>query len=216
MTTFERSTPPGQSGLTSSPAASLARISVMRARAPDLPEAVRGSGGIWFEPFAWYDRERCLWRTWQRCLVEGWTVYSGTWPRSGMTRNGIAYRRRPLVPLTNGIASGLLPTPNATESKRGAEMLEGISPTGRMPDGSRRQVGLKQYLHHVIKGDWPLVLPTPTVKGDYNRRGLSQKSGDGLMTVLRRHLDGRPLGRKSFRRFREWMMGYPIDWTRPE
>jgi DNA (cytosine-5)-methyltransferase 1 len=33
------------------------------------------------------------WRTWQRCLVEGWEQFSGTWPRSGMTRNGIAFQR---------------------------------------------------------------------------------------------------------------------------
>lgn len=39
------------------------------------------------------------------------------WPRSGMTRNGIAYQRAPLVPLTGATASGLLPTPNARDGK---------------------------------------------------------------------------------------------------
>src|SRR5262245_24901416 len=37
--------------------------------------------------------------------------FSETWPRAGMTRNGIAYQRQPLAPLTDVIGSGLWPTP---------------------------------------------------------------------------------------------------------
>src|SRR4030095_14503268 len=39
--------------------------------------------------------------------------FSETWPRAGMTRSGTAYRRPPLAPLTDAIASGWLPTPSA-------------------------------------------------------------------------------------------------------
>ncbi len=54
------------------------------------------------------------WKTWQHCLLGGWEEFSETWPRSGRMRNGIAYRRAPLVPLTSAIVSGsLLPTPRA-------------------------------------------------------------------------------------------------------
>jgi len=63
-----------------------------------------------FAPFAWWDGQGCCWRTWQRCLIEGWARYSGRWPRSGMTRNGIAYERVMLGSLTPGIEYGLLPT----------------------------------------------------------------------------------------------------------
>jgi hypothetical protein len=112
-----------------------------------------------------------------------------------------------------GIASGLLPTPTVVGG--GQTLAEGTTQTGRTPDGRKQTVCLERYLNNVIAGKWP-ILPTPTVNGDYNRVGVSAKSGDGLMTALRRHLNGQRLGRRSFRRFREWMMGYPIDWTRPE
>ena len=100
--------------LTLSAAVSPARTSATQATAPDLPASVRDSGGNSYEPFAWYDQSTRSWRTWQHCLVEGWAPFSETWPRSGRMRNGIAYRRAPLVPLTSAIASGsLLPTPRA-------------------------------------------------------------------------------------------------------
>ena len=55
-------------------------------------------------------------------------------------------------------------------------------------------------------GAWP----TPTVKGNYNRKGLSQTSGDGLATAVNRLEDSPgPLNPT----FLEWLMGFPIGWT---
>jgi hypothetical protein len=108
-------------------------------KVPDLPECVRDSSGALYEPLAWWDGQDCCWRTWQRCLVEGWARFSEPWPRSGMTRNGIAFLRAPLVPLTSETAFGLVPTIGANEGKgssskrflgsehfRGAKMSEGL------------------------------------------------------------------------------------------
>jgi len=50
--------------------------------------------------FACYDLVSCLWRTFQGSLFAEWETFSETWPRSGMTRSGRAYRRPPLVPRT--------------------------------------------------------------------------------------------------------------------
>jgi hypothetical protein len=94
-----------------------ARTSVTQASAPVLPEPVPDCGGQWCVPFAWYDRSTSSWRTWQRCLVEGWGRYLETWPRAGMTRNGIAYRRAPLVPLTRGTGSSSFATPTVRDAK---------------------------------------------------------------------------------------------------
>src|SRR5208283_3167373 len=94
----------------SSPEDSPARTSATLESAPELPTPVRGFGGRWCVAFAWYDRSSSLWRTWQRCLVEGWASFSETWPRSVMTRSGIAYRPQTLEPLTLDDESGLLPT----------------------------------------------------------------------------------------------------------
>ena len=60
-----------------------------------------------------YDQDTSSWRTSQLSLLEEWDEFSETWPRSGMTRSGIAFRLVPLAPLTGGIGSGLLPTPKA-------------------------------------------------------------------------------------------------------
>lgn len=55
-------------------------------------------------------------------------------------------------------------------------------------------------------------LPTPTVSGNYNRVGCSEKSGDGLFTALS-EVFGSVTGKPSLRRFVEWTMGFPQDWT---
>ncbi len=86
-------------------------------RVPDFPANVLGCSGISYEPLAWWDGPNCCWRTWQGCLIEGWARFLGPWPRSGMMRNGIAFQRAPLVPLTGATASGLLPTPTARDGK---------------------------------------------------------------------------------------------------
>ncbi len=48
------------------------------------------------------------------------------------------------------------------------------------------------------------LLPTPTVKGNWNRAGASANSGDGLATAVGGSLNPR---------FLEWMMGLPTGWT---
>jgi len=116
----------------SSAVASPARMSAMPTlsgeSAPELPANVQDSTGTSLEPFAWYDRDTRSWRTWQRCLVEGWGRFSGTWPRSAMTRSGIAFAPATSAPLTSGTASGLLPTPSAREGKdwSQAKILAGL------------------------------------------------------------------------------------------
>lgn len=122
----------------SSAEASHAKTSATQANAPDYPGSVLAYGNTFAEPFAWFDQSTQSWRTWQRCLVGGWERYAATWPRSGMTRNGIAYRLPPLVQNTNGTEFGLL--------------------------------------------------PTLTVCGNYNRKGASKTSGDGIVTALRKLL----------------------------
>ena len=68
--------------------------------------------------FARYDRASLSWKTSQACFLSGWGRFSETWPRSGMTRNGIAYQLPPLVPLTGETGYGLLPTLRTSRQKR--------------------------------------------------------------------------------------------------
>jgi hypothetical protein len=63
-------------------------------------------------------------KTSQTCLMEngeiGFAEFSGTFPRSGMMRNGTVYQLPQLVRTIDETASGLWPTPLAQESKHGA------------------------------------------------------------------------------------------------
>jgi hypothetical protein len=48
------------------------------------------------------------------------------------------------------------------------------------------------------------MLPTPTVNGNHNRAGLSEKSGDGLATALSKGLISTPQAR-------DWRTGNKLD-----
>ena len=108
-------------------------------KVPDLPGNVVGCSGISYEPFAWWDGQNSCWRTWQRCLIEGWARYSDHWPRSGMTRSGIAYRLPTLAPGTNGTEFGYLPTPTKSADSKG-------SPKGRFLGSGTCYSNLREVL----------------------------------------------------------------------
>lgn len=82
----------------------------------------------------------------------------------------------------------MLPTPTARDWKSGA------ASDATMGRNSRP---LNEWAHAGM-------LPTPTVKGNHNKAGLSPSSGDGLATAV---------GGRLSARFVEWMMGFPIDHT---
>jgi hypothetical protein len=166
-----------------------ARILALRGQAPDLPEPVRDCGGKWFEPFAWFDLASRSWKTWQRCLVEGWEPFSETWPRSGMMRNGIAYRRAPLAPLTDEIASGLLPTPEASNTKAVALRSAGRSPRN-------------------------FLAPLPTPRASDGNKGTRTAEGAAREVARNRGPDlGAVAGGPLNPTWIEWLQGFPLEWT---
>jgi hypothetical protein len=75
------------------------------------------------EEFAIYDPSTQSWRTFQDYSDVDSADFSGTWPRSGMMRNGIAYQLPLLAHHTSGIVSGSWPTPLASDWK-------GVGPLG--------------------------------------------------------------------------------------
>lgn len=84
---------------------------------PDYKASVLVCGAGYLEPFAWYDRKSRCWKTWQSCLIEGWEPFLGTWPASGMMRNGIAYQLKPLVCRITETDFIQFPTPLASDYK---------------------------------------------------------------------------------------------------
>lgn len=112
---------------------------------PELPEKELDYSGISYEPFAWWDGHAYCWRTWQSCSIEGWERLSVRWPRSGMTRNGIAYQRAPLVPRRSATEFGLLPTLAKSEKSdwSQARILADLDKGGRV---ARRICRLSQTI----------------------------------------------------------------------
>ena len=177
------------------------RTSQERASAPACPVPVQDSTGNWCEPFAWFDRNTRSWRTWQTCLVDllnnqasGFTKFSGTWPRSGLVLNGIAYQRKPSAPLTSETAFGsLLPTPTSGAGRSdghnpfdgGARARSKAMSLGLLPTPRARMTGMvtqnrqndkNRNLGTALARE---ILPTP-------RASDSDRGGRGdLLTVLR-------------------------------
>lgn len=112
------------------------RTSATPANEKDSPANALACGASSLSAFAFYDRATSSWRTWRRCLFAGWDEFSATWPRSGMTRNGIAYRQPPSVRLTSAKGCSLWPTPRCS-----------------MRRGATKQAALKRLNRHRIE-DW--------------------------------------------------------------
>ena len=83
---------------------------------PELLARAAACGPKVLGVFAQYDPLGSSWKTSQLCWDGDLAEFSGTWPRSGMTRNGIAYEQTSSAPHTAAIESGLLPTPSGTSN----------------------------------------------------------------------------------------------------
>jgi hypothetical protein len=147
-------------------------------------------GAKWQESFLKFDPATFSWRTHQTLFDMDLPESSATLPLWGLMRNGVVYQRKNAERPMKEIGCGLSPkalwrTLSASECERGAakDLKKG------------RQVTLKQQLCH------PKLFPTLTVDGNYNRKGASRKSGDGLAT----RLGGTPNPTWS-----EWFMGFPL------
>jgi len=162
--------------------ASPERVLVLQARGVD-------SGANTRDSFASFDPATSSWRTSQRCLVEGWSRYSETWPRSGMTRNGTAYRLPTLVPLTGETEFGSWPTPRA-----------------EYDSGKHR--GQPDTLHSAVK-----MWPTPTAINDTGGAALCKWGGARSREKLRTMVTPEELNGALNPTWVEWLMGFPLGWT---
>ena len=238
MTAFSR---PSRSGMTFKPLtddlgvavltwcleASRARTSAWPAKAQELTESAPACGDTWRGSLARFDPATSSWRTAQHSLLEDLGESSVIWPRSGMTANGQCWELPTLGRRTSGTGSGLsVPTPCATETGEDpVKLMRRMEKYGRT--GSEV---------HMKLGTWVQMWPTPTVCGNYNRKGASATSGDGLATAVLKcatptardwrsgkaseetHArNSRPLseqiGGSLNPTWVEWLMGWPLGWT---
>lgn len=76
----------------------------------------------------------------------------------------------------------------------------------KRPDG--RMVLQSMTLNQQVQ-----MLPTPTVNGNNNRKGMSPKAGDGLATVARGSQPQREKSGTLNPTWVEWLQGFPEHWT---
>jgi hypothetical protein len=205
--------------------ASRVRTSVSPAVALGWTAPAQDCGRKCGESLAKLDPVTCSWRTRQHSLFEEECESLPTLPPWGMTVAGELY---PLptpsglvelrASITSESGSGFgqrLPTPTRSQARSPGERLDGC--------------GQRQLCVQVKR------LPTPTVGGNYNRKGLSPQSGDGLATAVKRmptptvqdaknngapsqmERNTKPLnaevGGPLNPTWVEWLMGWPIGWT---
>jgi hypothetical protein len=238
MVTFDLFEPEALSDPTLSAEGSPARTSATPASAQESTASDLDYGASTPELLASYDHDSSSWRTSQLCLGGELSEFSETWPRSGLMRSGIAYRLPPLVRLTDGTESGLLPTPtdaskgggssrsgsriNETPTLQGMArkgMLGAMWPTPTVGDskssGSRNTPTSKAHagvsLTDAVRGDGGMgrMVPTPTAR-DYRHPGRSrlERTGSKAGECLPQAIGG-----ALNPTWVEWLMGFPLGWT---
>ena len=149
-------------------AGSRARTSAPQETATALTASAPASGAKWPESSVRYDLATSSWKT-AHCLWEEDLPWSSViLPTWGMTRSGSVYRHPTSERPISGTGAGLWQTIVADDSADRAK--------GKW--NSRGEPKLSAQVLH------PEYWPTPTVCGNYNRKGASATSGDGLATVV--------------------------------
>jgi hypothetical protein len=167
--------------------------------AADLPTTAT-SGPSTPVSFASYGRDGSWLKTSQgysQVTLDGSLApFSETWPRAGMTRNGIAYLRPPSAPLTDGTEYGSWPTPTARDHKDGTAQ-------------SCANVPANGLLGRVVHQQWP----TPQARDSHNRAGQAHRYLVEKRWNLQDCLASRAEGGSLNPTWVEWLMGYPLGWT---
>ena len=197
MTTFARSKAPNSAHSIFSPEGTHANRSASPATEQVKPTNDT-SGQKCIASFATYDPDSCSWRTSQGTFPWGSDEFLETWPRSGMTRNGVAYQQPPLVPLTDVIASSSWPTPRANTAMSAIITPESAHNPARFPN-----------LETVVgRRTWPT--PNSDDTRPRNQPSSDQKRQTRLSDSVRDQ--ERNNGRLN-PQWVAWLMGFPITWT---
>lgn len=210
----------------SSAEGSPAKTSAMRVPGLGLAALARASSGKssdWFASLSQQDGDpsTSFWKTSQRSLVEDLEKFSGPWPRSGMISGGIAYQLSPLAPLTGATESGLLPTPEASNTKALAMRSGGRSPrnflaplwpTPTAVEGRRGNQPPRSHDKGVPLAQMVALYPTP--RATDGTKGLRTPEGAAREVERNKGPDlGAVVGGSLNPTWVEWLMGFPLEWT---
>lgn len=162
-----------------------------------------------------------------------------TWKPSTTPAGRLLFRLVPSTRRTGATESGFWLTPDVPGGGR-ANPPE-MSPTGQMPDGRKRQVGLEHQARMVERGFWPTPKASPSGP-DFARGKRPGSGGDDLATAVARAFLPTPTASQEAKNstlppsqikrdnlagyllrngergqlnpeWVEWLMGFPAGWT---
>ena len=165
MTTFElfplTDCGPMESPSMSSAADFPARTSALPGTKWESMENGPGYGSSTPELLASFDPVSSSWKTSQICWLEGLATFSGRWPRSGMTRNGIAYQLPTWVYHKPATGSGLLPTLVGGDARGGRNgTTKGRHPKDGMTMTDWLWLNVGRGRLHPESAEWMMGYPT--------------------------------------------------------
>lgn len=181
-------------------------LSAEDSRAKTLAESGRGLESMEREAgygqslsgsFASYDPVLFCWRTSQVCLTGELAEFSGTWPKSGLMRNGRCFQRGPLVDLTTESEFSLWPTPGANDYK------------GSFKWGQRRWQldeaveNMPPWVECLCCGEFLCTIHLEHAH-ECECAPIEEWSKDPYMDRA---------GGRLAPQFSEWLMGFPAGWT---
>ena len=152
-------------------AGSRARTYPPQGKAQESMESDPDSGAKWRELSVRYDRATSSWRTHRSLWDEDLSACSLTLPKWGSMRDGVLSERLTSALPIRETGYGLWPTPNALPAT--SDLSFRCSGDGR---AKPNKLGWA-----VAERMWP----TPTVCGNYNRKGASATSGMGLASAVK-------------------------------
>ena len=209
-----------------------ARTSQQQEREQGLTESDQVCGEKWQGSFAKYDPDTHSLRTHQCSLLEDLTESCQTLPAWGLMRDGECWEQPTLELRIKGTESGLSEkwaTPTTMDKLPPKSQQALLKEATQARPGRSKPANLRDQVSNMQ--NWP----TPTVNGNYNRKGLSPTSGDGLATAVMKwptptahnaketnapseakrneptlaSRAGGPLNPTWV----EWLMGWPLEWT---
>jgi len=159
-------------------------------------------GRTWQGSLAKYDPDTHSLKTAQCSLLEDSIESYATLPRWGSMQSGELYLRQIPALHISEKEFGLWLTPRASDIGKGEKQETFLK---RLGDRTER---CAQSLAAQVNN--PKTWPTPTVNGNYNRKGVSKTSGTGLATAIKEKTQ--EVGQLN-PTWVEWLMGWPLGWT---
>lgn len=200
----------GEESLTLCPEDFLVRTFLQLEKELELKANKAGSGAKCSGWFAKYDRDSCLWKIPQCSLLEEFIEFSETWPRWGTMHDGVCWELTMLELGMKEKESGYLhqdrrwPTPTANEDAAGT------------PDG-KMQWMLTQAVKSgcTTRTEYKIRFPTPCTTGFHSDcKKVNKLFLDGVLTEQERITFRAGNGGQLNPDWVEWLMGWPIGWTR--